>query len=340
MEQRAKQRDREEISRLRGPEKVAALLLSMDKTYSDRLLKHFDAKQIRLISRSISTLGPVPQHLVPPLVEAFESEVAMGANLSGSAKEAERLLTGVLPPREVTDIMSEILGQSNLNIWDSVAKVPEAALAQYLSSEHPQTGAYILSHLTTTTAAAALRLLSPEIRREVSYRMLDLQPVSDAATRVIEAGLKESLLLKSTGNSPEATQSRFAEIMNKMEVDQMELILENLASTRPEVALAVRAKLFTFEDLVKLSNKARMALFEKVPVETTIIALKNTSGEFREVVFSAIAARARRMVEQELASGQSSPQKEIATARRTIAETVLAMAGRGELVIHEEPAPE
>ena len=50
--------------------------------------------------------------------------------------------------------------------------------------------------------------------------------------------------------------------------------------------------------------------------------------------------RARRMVEQELASAQQSPAREINKARKQIADLVLEMAAKGEIELHPEPEDE
>ena len=46
-----------------------------------------------------------------------------------------------------------------------------------------------------------------------------------------------------------------------------------------------------------------------------------------------MASRARRLVESELSNGAAPPQREVAKARRAIADLVLKMAQRGEIEI-------
>ena len=54
--------------RLKGSDKVAALLLAMGKPVAGRLLKHFDPLELRQITKSASGLGAVPT----PVLEALE----------------------------------------------------------------------------------------------------------------------------------------------------------------------------------------------------------------------------------------------------------------------------
>jgi flagellar motor switch protein FliG len=114
---------------LRGPEKAAALLLYMGKHLASCLLTHFDADELKQVTWSIADLGTVPAPVLESLVEEFASQFADGADLLGTADEVQQMLDGVLPPEQIADVMSDVTGNSNHVIWDSLSQVPEAVLA-------------------------------------------------------------------------------------------------------------------------------------------------------------------------------------------------------------------
>ncbi|MDH7798682.1 MULTISPECIES: flagellar motor switch protein FliG [unclassified Beijerinckia] len=324
------------VSWLRGVDKVAALLLTMNKSDAGRLLKHFNPQELKDITRSIATLREIQPDVVQRLVDEFAADFSSGTSLVGSTDDAEKLLAEALPADQVSALMSDVLGSSSQGLWDQISRAPEGDLANYLAGEHSQTSALVLSKISPVAAAAVLRLLPDGQRNDVSFRMLELQPVSEAALRLIGLGLQQELLSGNAGKSAGKSHTQFADIMNRLERDQMEGILQNIAESRPEAAEAVRSQLFTFEDVVKLSTKARLILFEKVPVETVILALNGTEASFKDLVLSSLSSRAKRMVEQELASSQGVSKKDVGQARRKVADTVLAMAERNELEIHDE----
>ena len=49
-----------------------------------------------------------------------------------SPNDAEHLLTGLLSPEEISDIMSDVTGNSNQSIWHRLSGVSEALFAGYL----------------------------------------------------------------------------------------------------------------------------------------------------------------------------------------------------------------
>lgn len=316
-----------------GAEKAAALLLAMGRPLAARLLKRFDHLELRQITRAAAHLGAISSEALETLVEEFTENFTIGADLLGNAGEAEQLLTGALPPEEVADILSDVLGSSNSGLWEKLASAPEAALATYIEKEHPQTAAFILAKVNAASAAKVVALLPRDLRNELLLRMIGPAEVSSEALRIVEAALQEDLL-KSVGRSTGAdSRARIADIVNRLDPTEVEDVLQSIGEAQPKDAAILKKMLFTFDDLVNLSNRARALLFDSAPTETVVLALRGTETAFRDTVLSSMASRARRLVESELSNGASVPQRDIAKARRTIAELVLQMAQRGEIEI-------
>jgi flagellar motor switch protein FliG len=322
---------------LAGAQKVAALLLVMGKPLASRLLGHFDAAELKVITRAAAELGSVPIDVVENLVEEFAGEFSNGTELLGNADQAEGLLSGVLPPDQVADIMSDVLGNSNRSIWEKIAAIPAPVLTEYLAKQHPQVITLALSKIGARGAASIMEVLPRELRNEVTRRLLSLAPTADAALRVIETRINQDLVLNPPPAAGSGT-SRMAEIINKMAPEHGEDVLKALESDRPEDAEALRSKLFSFDDLVTLPQRTRQALFEKVPSEKIVVALSGKDMDFRTNVLSSLAARARRLVENELNSAGDAPPREVAAARRYIADLLLGMAERGEVELRDDEA--
>jgi flagellar motor switch protein FliG len=323
---------------LKGPEKAATLLLAMGKPLASRLLKHFDGDELREITRSVAELGSVPMPLLEETIEEFAGQFVNGGGIVSSASDAQELLSGLLSPEEISDIMSDVMGNSNQSIWERLSGVSEAIFGSYLIKEHPQTATLILSRVTPVCAAKVMAQLPRELRNELMRRMTGIAMVMEPAARILESVLQEDLLVNVARNNRSAHNARMADIINKMERDQMEDVLSSLAEARPKVAETLRGLLFTFDDITKLSAKSRMVLFDLIPTERIVLALKGTEAAFRDVILSTLSSRARRIVESELTNGGPAPHREVQKARRAIADVALEMSQRGELELHSEDA--
>jgi flagellar motor switch protein FliG len=315
--------------KLTGAKKVAALLLSMDRKLASRLLKYFDEDDIKLIAQTASDLGTVPKPVLDELIEEFASNLKSGGDLMATADEVEQLLNGVVPPEQIAEIMSQVRTKSLQSIWLRLGEVPETSLSQYLAREHPQIGAFVLSRANPAYAAGTLRMLPSLMRNEIMRRMLSIKPVLETPLKLLEGALKEDILYKSTRNAGPTIHGRLADIINKMDRKHMDEVLNDLEQHRPKEAELVRALLFTFDDIAKLSQPALLALFDQVPPERTIVALQGAEAHLRELILEAVPGRARRMIEQELATGKKALTKEVTKARRAIADLALEMIEKG-----------
>ena len=80
-----------------------------------------------------------------------------------------------------------------------------------------------------------------------------------------------------------------------------------------------------------MPGSARTAVFDQVPIERLVLALRGTDATFQAAILSALASRSRRMVEAELQAGSTAPARDVAEARRAIVDTVLKLAAKGDI---------
>jgi flagellar motor switch protein FliG len=321
-----------------GAQRAAAILLAMGKPPATRLLKHLDARELREVTRAAAQLGPVPMSKLESMVEQFTSEFSVGANLLGDIGQAREMLSDAVSPDQLADIMSDVVAAGERNIWTALDSVPEAVLAAYVANERPLTATYVLSRLNPALAAQIVSNLPRETRNDVLCAMITRPSITEEAQRVIEDAVRKelpSLMVRASGLD---NHTRIADIINNLEPLEARDVMQSLAAARPKEAKIVQKMLFSFDDLPRLSQRGRAILFDKLETEIVVLALRGTDAEFRDVALSSMAARARRLVEAELATPFTPPRREIAKARKKIVDLVLKMAQRNEIEIAPEGA--
>lgn len=328
----------ESARHLRGAEKVAALLLAMGKPAAERLLPYFEASELRQISVAAAELGTVSARELEALIEAFAAEFGAGLSLLLSAREMKDMLTGAIPPEAAVEKPGEAEPASDQAIWIQIAQLSDEVLADYLAGERPQTVALILSRLEPQKAARMITALPEMIRDEAMRRMLTSKPPTEAAIEAVAATLREDLLLKPVQRKTPDPHERLAKIINNLDPQAMEGVMRSLGDTRPQSAETLRGMLFTFDDIPAMSPRARTVLFDNVPSEQLVLALKGMEEVFNETVLTALPARTRRVVESELARKEPALERDVMVARREVVDLALDMGARGELEL--KPASE
>ena len=119
---------------LQGADRVAALLLAMGKPAAGRLLKHFDSAELKEIARAASGLGTIPASELEVVIEEFADQFAAGMSLLGTANEVEKLLTGILPTEQISEVMADVLNQKPVTstVWERSSDAQDAALVEFL----------------------------------------------------------------------------------------------------------------------------------------------------------------------------------------------------------------
>jgi flagellar motor switch protein FliG len=315
---------------LSGAQKVAALLLAVGRPRASQLLRRFEPEELKLISRSAADLPPISSVELEALVEEFASLFSEGAPMTGSTSELRDILSDVLTEEQLADVMGEKVDEpaADTEIWQHVGKIKRKILASYLSREHPQVAALVLSRLDSSVAAQIVGAFPAPDRATLVVRMLGIKQVSDHVVRALEVALKEDLLAAKAANYGEV-----AGILNKLNPSQTDALLEKLAEVRPEDAKALKAMIFKFDDLNTLDPKALTTLLDRVPMEPLALALLGGPPELQATLLAALPARSRRMVEAEMQSKRSVALRDVTAARADIVETVLRMVAGGEITL-------
>ncbi len=315
-----------------GAQKAAAILLAMGKPPAAQLLKHLEPHELREVTRAAAQLGTVSIAELEALVEEFTSDFSAGAKLLGDVGQAREMLTGAMPPEQVADIMEDVFGPGG-NVWVDLGAISEAVLSDYLVGEHSLTTTFILSKLDPGLAAQIIARLPRDTRNEVLCAMISRPKVSEETQRVIEEAVRADIAMLAARASGLDNHTRIAEIINNLEPLEAREVVKSLVATRPKEARIVMKMLFSFDDLPRLSQRARSTVFDKVATEVVVLALRGTDAQFRDSVLSAMASRSRRLVEGELSTGANAPPREVAKARKQIVDLVLKMAQRNEIEI-------
>ena len=329
-------KSRPPATELRGVDKVTALLLTMGKPLADRIVKQLDNREIRLVAISASRLPPISPDLVDRLIDELSSMLDTPEQLMGSTDDAQKLISGAVNDEQVSEIMSEVKGTSSDRVWSKIGDVPDDKLTAYISNERPQIAAVILSRLDTAKASAVMELLSRDQRADLSRRLLQLKPIGDNALRLIADRLAQELFAEDNAAPESDRHARLAAILNKLERIQIVEVLKGLDAAVPDDARRVREHVFCFEDVAMMTPEHRALLFDAVPSERTVMAMRGVDQSLGDLIMQSISPRARRIVEAELSSPAKVPRKSIVQAQLAIAELAQTMAAKSMIRLRPE----
>jgi flagellar motor switch protein FliG len=315
-------------------QKAAAILVAMGKPSASRLLKFFKQEELKALIEGARLLRTIPQADLERIVAEFEAEFTEGAGLLDSADRMDTILNESLSPEEVSAIMNgrqeEAVQEGPPPIWPELERLDPARLGAFLAGEHAQTSAMVLSKLAPPAAAKVLLTLEKPLRAEVMKRMMTLANVPETAERLVENQLRSHVLAETSTRDTSAGQARVASVLNEMDKSQLDEVMEDLEAAGTPDLEGVRSRIFSFDDIPALTQKARVLVFDGLSTEMVTLALRGAAANLTEAVLSAIGARSRRMIESELAQGADMvAAADVAQARKSVAATVVRLARDG-----------
>ncbi len=320
----------------RGQEKVAILLLALGEKLGTQLLQRFDADEIKAIMNSAASIGRVDKQDLDLIVDDFAANFARALGIGTDFDDVKNLVERAFSPGELSKMLGAQIMNTGEPAWKKFDSGMESVLVPYLLDEHPQTIAFILSKLDSEFAARCLSILPGDFRITVAKRLLKVQTVEKSVESLVESVIEEDLLAKSELGLEIEGRGRLAAMLNKIDREKSGEILAGVAAWKPEEAAKLKRLIFSFEDLGRLSQEARLAVFDKLQTDQVVVALRGMDAALKEVALSSLGARARRMVEAELSNDKGVRTKEGDAARSEIVTQILAMAQRGDIELPAE----
>ena len=328
----SRQDDRETLN---GRQKAAVLLLAVGELQCARLFSMMQEDEIKEISSVMAQLGTVRSELVEQLCSEFSHNLAGTGGLTGSYENTERLLLKTLPRERVSQIMEEIRGPAGRTMWDKLGNVNEAVLANYLKNEYPQTVAVVLSRIRSDHAARVLTKLPDGFAMEVIMRMLRMESVQKEILDGVERTLRSEFMSNLARSTRRDSHEMMAEIFNNLDRATETRMLAALEERNREAAERIKALMFTFDDLARLTPQAMQALLRNISRESVPIALKGASEKLRGQFLSNMSQRAGKILHDEIEALGPVRLRDVDEAQAAIVAVAKELAAQGEIEIGE-----
>src|SRR5438094_6017272 len=323
---------------LTGPERAAVLMLALGQQYGAKIWTLLDDDELRELSVVMSTLGTVDAAAVEALLLEFGSRLSASGALMGNYDATERLLQQYLPQERVGGIMEEIRGPAGRNMWEKLSNVQEDILANYLKNEYPQTVAVVLGKLRPEHAARVLAILPGEFSLDVVGRMLRMEAVQKEVIERVEQTLRTEFMTSLSQTRRRDAHEQMAEIFNSFDRQTETRFITSLEEENRESAERIKALMFTFDDLIKLDSASAQTLMRNIDKAKLGIALKSANEEVRAFFLGNMAARAGKMLLEDMAAIRPVRFSDVDEAPALLVNMAKDLAAKGEITLTKNRA--
>jgi flagellar motor switch protein FliG len=124
-----------------------------------------------------------------------------------------------------------------------------------------------------------------------------------------------------------------AEILNNLGATVEASVTSHIRELDPDLAQQLQDKMFVFENLLDLDDRAIQLLLREVQSETLVVALKGTTDALREKIFKNMSQRAAEMLRDDLDAKGPVRLSEVEGEQREILRIVRRLAEEGQVVM-------
>src|ERR671939_882373 len=320
---------------LKGSQKAAALLIALGPDISAEVLKHFKESDIETLTFEVFQLEKVTEETKGSVLEeCYHMALARDFITSGGADYARDMLVRALGKEKAQEVIERLASSRRPQRFSFARDSDPSQLAQFISSEHPQTIALILSHLQPLQAANTMSYLLPEVRTEVALRIETMDRTPPEVVEQVEEVLKRKLSSVITRDYTSVGGTQFlVNMLTGVDRGTEKHILEYLDETNVELAGEVRKLMFVFDDLVRLDDRSLQRVLREVDSKDLSLAMRGTSEELQERIFRNQSTRAAQALKEEMEIGGPVRLRQVEEAQQRIVNVVRRLEDSEEIVV-------
>jgi flagellar motor switch protein FliG len=318
-----------------GRQKAAIFLVTIGSEISAEIFKYLREDEIETLTFEIARLETIEPEQKDAVLQEFQELMMANQFIStGGIDYARELLEKSLGSQKAIDIINRLTSSLQVRPFDFIRRTDPAHLLNFIQSEHPQTIALILAYLEPNKASIILQSLPHEVQSDVARRIATMDRTSPEVLREVERVLEKKLsTLSSEDYTTAGGVESIVEILNLVDRASEKQIIEALEDEDPELAEEIKKRMFVFEDIVMLDDRAIQKVMREVDSQELSKALKSVDTEVQDKIFKNMSKRAAQMLKEDMEFMGPVRLKDVEEAQQKIVAIIRHLEDTGEIVV-------
>ena len=326
---------KEKEQTITGLQKAAILLIALGPERSALIFKHLKEEEIEDLTLEIANTRSVTPKVKEEVINEFYGVcLAQQYIAEGGIGYAKELLEKALGNEKALDVIGKLTASLQVKPFEFIRKTEASQLLNFIQDEHPQTIALILSYLNPSQAALIISALPPDRQSDVAKRIALMDRTSPDVIKEVEKILESKLSsLVNQDYTIIGGVDAVVDILNTVDRSTEKHIMETLEIDEPELADEIRKKMFVFEDILLLDDRAIQRVLRDVDNSDLAIALKGANEEVQNAIFNNLSKRLAVMIREDMEFMGPVRMKDVEEAQQKIVNTIRRLEDASEIVI-------
>ena len=321
--------------KISGLQKASILLIALGPERSAMIFKHLKEEEIEELTLEIAnTRSITPQVKDEVIDEFYQVCLAQQYIAEGGINYAKELLEKALGAEKAMDVIGKLTASLQVKPFEFIRKTEASQLLNFIQDEHPQTIALILSYLPLAQSASIVSSLPPERQADVAKRIALMDRTSPDVVKEVVKVLESKLAsLVNQDYTIIGGVDAVVDILNTVDRSTEKHIMETLEIEEPELADEIRKKMFVFEDILLLDDRAIQRVLRDVDNNDLAMALKSSNEQVQNTIFNNMSKRLAVMIKEDMEFMGPVRMKDVEEAQQKIVNIIRKLEDSGEIVI-------
>ena len=319
-----------------GVRKAAILMVQLGKDHSARIISKLREAEVEELTAEITRMGSIsPEHARVVMDEFHAIATSRQLTQHGGMEFAREMLEASMGSERASAILGRLAMSMPDMPFNFLAHADPRQVLSFVQHEHPQLIALVLAHVPAMLASQILSGLEPELQADVAHRIAVMDRTSPEIIRQVESALERKLssVLQPTELSTVGGLEPLVEIINRADRITERLILEGLEGRDPELAEEIRRRMFMFDDVVHLDDRAVQLVLREVDKTDLAVALKGVSVDVRDKVLRNLSERASEDLKEEIELLGPVRLRQVEESQAKIVQVIRALEDSGQVEI-------
>lgn len=320
---------------LTGKQKAAILIVTLEPEAAANVYQHLREEEIEQLTLEIANISKISSEEKTAILEEFyQMLLAQNYITEGGIEYAKEILEKALGTQKAFEIINRLTSSLQVRPFDFIRKADPVQLMNFLQNENSQTIALIMTYLNPEQSASLLSSMQPEKQVDIARRVAIMDRTSPDVILEVEKVLERQLASVVTEDYANVGGIQaVVNILNSVDRGTERNIIEALEIDNPELAEEIRRRMFVFEDVLTLDNRAIQRTLREVDTQDLTLALKGSSEEVKKKIFDNMSKRQSEMVNEDIEFMGPVRLRDVEESQQKIVNIIRKLEDSGEIII-------
>lgn len=311
------------------------MIIALGPERASEVFKHLRPDEVDELILEIAALNGVDSVERESVMEEFyHSHLAHDYIAEGGLDYAQEILQRAVGDNKASEIIGRLSSFVQVTPFEFLRRTDPSQITTFIQNEHPQTIALILAYLPSELSSNILSGLPERLQADVAMRIAVMDRTQPEVIKQVEEVMEHKLAsIINQDFTAAGGVKALVEMLNMVDRTTERHILDSLEETSPELAEEVRKLMFVFEDLLQLDDRAIQQILKEVESSDIALALKGTSDEVQQKIFTNMSQRAASMMQEDMQYMGPQRRKSIEESQQKIVGIIRRLEEAGTIMI-------